>query len=57
MPHIYKYTFKKELDRLEEIGVLEKSQESEWGLPTFIIPKKNSQVWFISDFRQIKCKK
>ena len=33
MPHICKNTFKKELDRLEELGVLEKVQESEWGLP------------------------
>ena len=40
MPHIYKNMFKKELDRLEEIGVLEKVQESEWGSPTFIIPKR-----------------
>ena len=30
MPHIYKNTFKKELDRLEEIGILEKVQESDW---------------------------
>jgi hypothetical protein len=40
VPHLYKQTFKKELDRLEGLGVLEKVQQSEWGSPTFIIPKK-----------------
>ena len=55
MPHIYQNAFKKELDRLKEIGVLEKVQESEWGLLTFIIPKKD-QVQFISDFRQLNAK-
>ena len=56
MPHIHKNKFKKELDRLEEIVVLEKVQESGWGLPMFIIPKKNNQVQFISDFRRLNAK-
>ena len=34
--------------------------DSEWGAPTFIIPKKNLTVRFISDFRELnkrlKCK-
>ena len=33
VPHLYKETFKKELDRLVELGVLEKVHESEWGSP------------------------
>ena len=51
VPHLYKETFHKELLRLVEIGVLEPVQQSEWGSPTFIIPKKNNKVRFISDFR------
>jgi hypothetical protein len=50
VPHLYKETFKKELDRLEQLGVLEKVQQSEWGSPTFIIPKKDGQVRFLTDF-------
>ena len=51
--HTYKETFKKELDRLEGLGVLEKVQQSEWGSPTFIIPKNDGRVRFISDFRRL----
>ena len=53
VPHIHKETFKKELLRLVKIGVLEVVKSSEWGSPTFIIPKKNGTVRFISDFRKL----
>ncbi len=56
VPHLYKQTFKKELDRLVKLGVLEKVQQSEWGTPTFIIPKKDNEVRFISDFRRLNQK-
>ena len=56
MPHIHKETFKKELKRMVELGILEKVQESEWGSPTFIIPKKNGTVRFVSDFRRLNAK-
>ena len=56
MPHLHKETFKKELDRLVKLGVLEVVQNSEWGSPTFIIPKKNGMVRFISDFRRLNTK-
>ena len=56
VPHLYKQTFKKELDRLVSLGVLEKVQQSEWGTPTFIIPKKDNKVRFISDFRRLNQK-
>ena len=56
VPHIYRETFKKELDRLVRLGVLEKVQSSEWGSPTFIIPKKNKTVRFVSDFRAVNQK-
>ena len=56
MPHIYKETFKKEIKRLVRLGVLEKVNESEWGSPTFIIPKKDNTVRVISDFRRLNTK-
>ena len=56
VPHLYKKAFKKELDRLESLGVLEKVQQSEWGSPTFIIPKKDMRVRCISDFRKLNQK-
>ena len=45
--------FKKELDGLIEIGVLEVVHESEWGTPVFIIPKKEGTVRFVTDFRKV----
>ena len=56
IPHVHKETFKKELRRLIKLGVLERVQESEWGSPTFIIPKKNNTVRFTSDFRRLNAK-
>ncbi len=53
-------TFKKELDHLVKIGVLAAQQESEWVLPSLIIPKKDGRVRWISKLRQlnkvIRCK-
>ncbi len=40
VPHAHKETLKKELNRLCELWVLEKQTESEWTLPSFIVPKK-----------------
>ena len=53
VPRINKLTFKKELMRLVKIGVLERVQESEWGTPVFIIPKKEGTVRFLTDFRKV----
>ena len=36
-----------------EAGVLKKVNQSEWAAPTFIIPKKDGSVRFISDFREL----
>ncbi len=42
----------KENKRLCNIGVLEWQPSSRWALPTFIIPKKDSTVHAISEFRE-----
>ena len=53
IPKIHEPTLKKEVERLVKIGVLKKINNSEWAAPTFIIPKKNGTVRFISDFREL----
>ena len=53
VPHIHMSTFKRELDHLVELGVLIPTQESEWASPTFIIPKKDGRVRWVSDLRQL----
>ena len=42
--------FKQELDRLVALEVIKKVNGSPWGAPTFLIPKKDITVRFISDF-------
>jgi hypothetical protein len=42
-----------ELERLCKIGVLRKINQSKWRSPTFIFPKKDGTVWFISDFQEL----
>jgi hypothetical protein len=60
VPRIRLKTFKKELDHLVRIGVLAAQQESEWASPSFIIPKKDGRVRWISHLPQlnkvIRCK-
>jgi hypothetical protein len=53
VPKIHELTLKTELDCLEKLGVLKKVNRSQWGAPTFIIPKKDATVRFISDFREL----
>ena len=36
-----------------KIGVLKKTNNSQWAAPTFIIPKINGTIRFISDFREL----
>ena len=53
IPKIHTETLKMEVNRLCDIGVLKKVNRSEWAAPTFIIPKKDGTVRFISDFREL----
>lgn len=56
VPQIHKATVMTELERLCKIGVLEKvtdASQADWLSPSFIIPKPNGQVRFLSDFREL----
>ncbi len=53
VPKVYEKTLKMEIDRLVKAGVLKKVNRSQWAAPTFIIPKKDKTVRFISDFREL----
>ena len=53
VPRAYEAVFKKEVARLCKLGVLKKVNRSEWAAPTFIQPKKNGTVRFLSDFRKL----
>jgi hypothetical protein len=43
----------KEVERLCELEVLDRQPASEWALPSFIIPKKDKTVCFLSDFWEL----
>jgi hypothetical protein len=43
----------KEVESLCKLGVLERQPASEWALPSFIIPKKDKTVHFLSDFWEV----
>ena len=53
IPVVYKETIMKEIKRLCELGVLKWQPSSEWAAPSFIQPKKNKTVRFLSDFREL----
>ena len=53
IPRVHKETIMKEIKRLIELGVLEWQPSSEWAAPSFIQPKKNGTVRFLTDFREL----
>ncbi len=53
VPKVHYETLKKEVERLCDVGVLKRVNRSEWAAPTFIIPKKDGKVRFVSDFREL----
>ena len=53
VPQIHLETFKRELKHLVKLGVLSPQGTSKWASPTFIIPKKDGRVCWISDLRQL----
>ena len=53
VPRHHERVFKDELKRLCDIGVLSKTGPSAWLTPTFIRPKKDGRVRWVSDFRAL----
>jgi len=56
IPHAHYSTLKKEIDCLVSIGVLEEvdgNTAGPWCSPSFIIPKKDGTVRFITDYREV----
>ena len=53
VPKVHEKTLRIEIERLCEIGVLKRVNNSQWGAPSFLIPKKDGTVRFINDFREL----
>ena len=54
VPKIHEEMFKKEVESLVLLGEIEISNNSEWGVLSFALPKpKSNRVRFLSDFRNL----
>ena len=53
VPKAFEKAFRKEIERLTKIGVLHRVNRSEWGAPTFVIPKKDMSIRILTDFREL----
>jgi hypothetical protein len=53
VPKIHEKPLKEEVNRVVTLGVLHKTNDSEWAAPSFGIPKKNGEIRFVSDFRKL----
>ena len=52
-PQANREVYKKELERQCKEGTLEQVYESEWGMPMFVIPKKNGTIRTVDDMREL----
>ena len=53
MPKMHMKTLMKEVQWLVELGLLEVQHDSQWAAPSFIQPKKNKTICFLSDFWEV----
>jgi hypothetical protein len=53
VPKIHTETLIKDVERLVKLGVLEWQPALEWASPSFIIPKKNRTIYFLSNFWEV----
>ncbi|KAG7346608.1 reverse transcriptase RNA-dependent DNA polymerase [Nitzschia inconspicua] len=53
VPYAHRKVFNEELERLVDIGVLSRAAASKYLSPTFIVPKKDGRVRWVSDFRKL----
>ena len=51
VPCIHELTFKQELDQLKYLKVIKKVNRSQWGAPTFLIPKIQYLLLRLEGFR------
>ena len=56
VPVIRRKTFQKEIVRLVSVVILRRNTDSQWASPSFIIPKKDTSVRFLTDFREVNKK-
>ena len=50
VPFVALEKINKELDRLEQVGILSKTDFSEWAAPMFHVKKKSNQIRIFADF-------